>query len=91
MAFDLRPAENDATASCVVRYNDFSLTFPDANSSMNAAGSDDPLAMLRACHERIRKELATLDRLRLHLPENGCDADARTMAGVSSQPMRRPP
>jgi pyridoxamine 5'-phosphate oxidase len=36
--------------------------------------------MLRACHDRIRRELAALDRLRLRLPENGCDAEARTVA-----------
>jgi pyridoxamine 5'-phosphate oxidase len=48
--------------------------------SISGGRSDDALSMLRACHERIRKELATLDRLRLHVPENGCDEDARTMA-----------
>src|SRR4029079_7581625 len=46
----------------------------------NARKFDDPLSVLRACHERIRRELAALDRLRLPLPENGCDAEARTMA-----------
>lgn len=43
-------------------------------------GFDDPLAMLRACHERIRRELSVLERLRRHLPEFGCDADARKAA-----------
>jgi hemerythrin-like domain-containing protein len=41
---------------------------------------DDPLAMLRACHRRIEKQLATLDRLQRHLPEHGCDDDARAAA-----------
>ena len=45
-----------------------------------AAGFDDPLAMLVACHGRIRKQLATLARLERHLPEHGHDADARAAA-----------
>ena len=40
-------------------------------------GFDEPLAMLRACHDRIRRQLSVLERLRRHLPEYGCDADAR--------------
>jgi len=47
----------------------------------NSAGMfDEPLASLRACHERIREELTELDQLRLYLPENGCDAEAREVA-----------
>ncbi len=49
--------------------------FPSA-----APGFDDPLAMLVACHRRIERELATLDRLQRHLPEHGCDDDARAAA-----------
>ena len=45
-----------------------------------APGFDDPLGMLKACHRRIERQLATLDRLRRHLPDHGCDADARTAA-----------
>ena len=43
----------------------------------DAATFDDPLAMLSACHLRIRKQLATLARLEHHLPEHGHDDDAR--------------
>jgi pyridoxamine 5'-phosphate oxidase len=43
-------------------------------------GFEDPLAVLRACHERIRRELSVLERLCRHLPEFGCDADARKAA-----------
>ena len=43
-------------------------------------GFDEPLAMLRACHDRIRRQLSVLERLRRHLPEYGCDADARKAA-----------
>ena len=46
----------------------------------DAATFDDPLAMLVACHGRIRKQLATLRRLERHLPEHGHDADARAAA-----------
>jgi pyridoxamine 5'-phosphate oxidase len=43
-------------------------------------GFDEPLAMLRACHDRIRRQLSVLERLCRHLPEFGCDADARKAA-----------
>jgi hemerythrin-like domain-containing protein len=49
-------------------------------SDASAPSFDDPLGMLRACHGRIARQLATLERLQRHLPENGCDADARAAA-----------
>ena len=36
--------------------------------------------MLAACHGRIERQLATLERLQRHLPEHGCDVDARAAA-----------
>ncbi len=45
-----------------------------------APSFDDPLGMLAACHRRIERQLATLDRLQRHLPEHGCDSDARAAA-----------
>lgn len=45
-----------------------------------APSFDDPLGMLRACHGRLERQLATLERLVRHLPEHGCDANARTAA-----------
>jgi len=45
-----------------------------------APGFEDPLGMLVACHRRIERELATLDRLQRHLPEHGCDGEARAAA-----------
>jgi hemerythrin-like domain-containing protein len=45
-----------------------------------APGYDDPLGMLAACHRRIERQLATLDRLQRHLAAHGCDADARAAA-----------
>jgi hemerythrin-like domain-containing protein len=45
-----------------------------------APGFDDPLGMLSACHRRIERQLGTLARLQRHLPEHGCDADARAAA-----------
>lgn len=51
-----------------------------AFSSPLAPGFDDPLGMLVACHRRIERELAALGRLQRHLPEHGCDDDARAAA-----------
>jgi hemerythrin-like domain-containing protein len=52
----------------------------DLFSDAPAPGFDDPLGMLSACHSRIARQLQTLERLQRHLPENGCDADARAAA-----------
>lgn len=52
----------------------------DLLSAHVAPTFDNPLGMLRACHRRIEKQLATLDRLQRHLPEHGCDDDARNAA-----------
>ena len=45
-----------------------------------APSFDDPLGMLRACHGRIDKQLATLQRLAAYLPEHGADRDAQSAA-----------
>jgi hemerythrin-like domain-containing protein len=47
-----------------------------------APSFDDPLGMLLACHVRMRRQLATLERLRTHVPIYGADADARTAASA---------
>ncbi len=52
----------------------------DILSQKPAPTFDDPLGMLTACHRRIERNLATLARLQRHLPENGCDAEARAAA-----------
>jgi hemerythrin-like domain-containing protein len=52
----------------------------DLFSDATAPSFDDPLGMLCACHGRIQRQLATLDRLQRHLPEHGCDTDARAAA-----------
>jgi hemerythrin-like domain-containing protein len=49
-------------------------------SDVSAPGFDDPLGMLAACHGRIERQLTTLARLQRHLPQHGCDADARAAA-----------
>ena len=49
-------------------------------SDQTAPNFDDPLGMLTACHGRIGRQLETLARLQRHLPENGCDHDARVAA-----------
>jgi hemerythrin-like domain-containing protein len=52
----------------------------DLLGDVGAPSFDDPLGMLRACHGRIERQLATLERLARHLPEHGADADARAAA-----------
>jgi hemerythrin-like domain-containing protein len=45
-----------------------------------APGFDAPLAMLRACHERILRQCATLTKLAAHLRREGLTKDARQAA-----------
>lgn len=45
-----------------------------------APGFDQPIAVLKHCHDRIRKQLATLRKLLDHLPAHGADDDARQAA-----------
>jgi hemerythrin-like domain-containing protein len=44
------------------------------------AGYDQPFEMLSACHERVRRSLALLQRLQAHLRSHGVDAQARDAA-----------
>ncbi|MFZ6750756.1 hemerythrin domain-containing protein [Undibacterium sp. Ren11W] len=50
------------------------------NLFSSAPGFDQPLAVLKHCHDRIRKQLTTLDKLLEHLPEQGADEQARQAA-----------
>jgi pyridoxamine 5'-phosphate oxidase len=43
---------------------------------------DQPVAVLKHCHGRIRKQLATLEKLLSHLPEHGADQQARQAAAA---------
>jgi pyridoxamine 5'-phosphate oxidase len=58
------------------------------NSIMNlplhdtAPDFDQPVAVLKHCHGRIRKQLATLEKLLAHLPEHGADEPAREAASA---------
>jgi pyridoxamine 5'-phosphate oxidase len=45
-----------------------------------APGFDQPLAVLKHCHDRIRKQLSTLDKLLAHLPLHGADPEAQQAA-----------
>lgn len=47
-----------------------------------APGFDQPIAVLKHCHDRIRKQLSTLERLLSHLPEHGADEAARQAASA---------
>lgn len=48
---------------------------PDA-----APGFDQPIAVLKHCHDRIRKQLATMQKLLPHLAQHGADAEAQQAA-----------
>ena len=51
------------------------------NSLFDTAPSfDQPLAVLKHCHGRIRQQLATLAKLPAHLQENGADIEAQQAA-----------
>ncbi len=41
---------------------------------------DQPVAVLKHCHGRIRKQLATMEKLLAHLPGHGADEQARQAA-----------
>jgi pyridoxamine 5'-phosphate oxidase len=43
---------------------------------------DQPVAVLKHCHGRIRKQLATLEKLLGHLPGHGADEQARQAAAA---------
>jgi pyridoxamine 5'-phosphate oxidase len=43
---------------------------------------DQPIAVLKHCHDRIRKQLATLQKLPPHLAQHGADAEAQQAAGA---------
>ena len=45
-----------------------------------APGFDRPLDVLEACHGRIAKQCDTLDKLLIHLPAQGADAQAQQAA-----------
>lgn len=45
-----------------------------------APGFDQPLDVLLACHGRIEKQCATLQKLLAHLPQHGSDAQAQQAA-----------
>ena len=45
-----------------------------------SVGFEAPFEMLSACHERVERMLDLLARLRDHVAQNGCDAQAATAA-----------
>lgn len=46
----------------------------------SAPSFDQPLAVLKHCHDRIRKQINTLHQLLSHLPMHGADASAQQAA-----------
>lgn len=54
-----------------------------SESLMDAVpGFDQPIAVLKHCHDKIRKQLKTLQNLLTHLPQHGADAAAQSAAGA---------
>jgi pyridoxamine 5'-phosphate oxidase len=52
-----------------------------SNSLIDTAPDfSQPIAVLKHCHDRIRKQLATLQNLLAHLPQHGADDQARQAA-----------
>jgi hemerythrin-like domain-containing protein len=45
-----------------------------------APSFDEPVEMLKACHERIAAQCATLEKLVAHLPSHGADTQAQQAA-----------
>ena len=45
-----------------------------------APGFDQPIAVLKHCHDRIRKQLATMQKMPEHLARHGADEEARQAA-----------
>lgn len=56
------------------------MSTPILFSSAPASGFDEPFAMLEACHDRVRRMIDLLARLREYLPQHGADAQARGAA-----------
>lgn len=48
----------------------------------SAPGFDQPLAVLKHCHDRIRKQLVTLEKLGPHLASKGADQEAQQAANA---------
>jgi hemerythrin-like domain-containing protein len=53
---------------------------PLSLTSTPAAGFEQPFEMLAACHERVERSLALLDRLAEHLTTHAADDNARSAA-----------
>lgn len=47
-----------------------------------SAGFDHPIEILDGCHERIRRQCVTIERIAAHLRAHGADADAVEAAGA---------
>lgn len=56
------------------------MTTPFPSYAGPSASTEAPLEMLAACHIRVEKQCATLQRLQIHLEKNGSDSQARKAA-----------
>jgi hemerythrin-like domain-containing protein len=48
----------------------------------SAPAFDQPIAVLKHCHDRIRKQLATLEKMLSHLQQHGADGPAQQAASA---------
>jgi hemerythrin-like domain-containing protein len=67
-------------ASCAILDAMTRPTQIQAPGSAPGASFDQPFGMLEACHERLHRTLALLQRLREHLATHGADAQAQQAA-----------
>jgi hypothetical protein len=87
-ASGLVAAQRYAARRCPQWHMNHSVAFPGLQAP--AAGFDEPFAMLGACHERVRRSLALLQRLVEHAAAHGADAQARDAARDCCATSRRP-
>ena len=79
------PILTDVAARTVLKCPLFNEEIPRKTMMTNALpdtapGFDQPIAVLKHCHDRIRKQLATMQKLPAHLARHGADEQARQAA-----------
>src|SRR5450830_1921056 len=81
----LRASEGFTKSSFRRSTLEYSCYQPESHAMSNtlfdtAPDFSQPIAVLKHCHDRIRKQLQTLQNLLSHLPQHGADIDAQKAA-----------
>lgn len=76
----LRPCTRRPTARQAEQKDERCEVKLDGLLTKPAPSFDEPLEMLKACHERIAAQCATLAKLSAHLPSHGADEQAQQAA-----------